>query len=339
MCLHLAGIPPPTKPQIHPSETQALMQKRVETSTASPHTPGQKGVATQGARSDAPMPMETGGAGDGHSWVDQVNAAYPEEEWRRDRLAKHPRAPSGRWDPHSINPFPLQDCEGRHEAVQQLYHHAGELAPAHHDVVAQVMATHHPKLEAGATRSLNNMVLCMISEYLLTCLSQGPFYISPVLLEVAKNLLPPMEEYQAGGDFQGTWDASILGRAKTLWVAVRLHHLHMTTAGDREASYSWDTFKHGKGPLVEFLLAPQAGNLTFEEVVHWVLGENWDKMESSLDHVQGLWAQLQGELEDLQQACQDEPNPSARRRMKKEMEQKWRDLKVQNSFACFFGFA
>ena len=170
MCLHLAGIPPLTRPQIHPSETQALMQKKMETPTASPCMPGKKGVATHGARSDAPTPMETGGAEDGHSWVEQVNAC-PEEEWRRDRPAKHPWASSGRWDPCSINPFPLQDSKGRHEAVQQLYHHAGELTPVHHDVAAQGMATHHPDLEAGMTKSLNNMVLCMISEYHLTCLS------------------------------------------------------------------------------------------------------------------------------------------------------------------------
>ena len=267
------------------------MQKKVETPTASPCTPGKKGVATQGARSDAPTPMETGGAGDGHSWVDQVDVC-PEEEWRRDRAAKHPQALSGRWDPHSVNPFPLWDSEGRHEAVQQLYHHASELTPAHHDVAAQGMATHHPDLEAGVTKSLNNMVLCMVSEYHLTCLSQGLSYISLVLPEAAKNLLPSVKEYMSGGDFQGTQDARVLERAKTLWVAVWLHHLDMAAAGDRRASYSLDASKHSRGPLLEFLLAPQASNLTFEEVVHRVPGENQDKMESSLNHVQGLQAQL-----------------------------------------------
>ena len=270
--------------------------------------------------------METGGAGDGCSWADQTKAC-PEEEWRRDRLAKHPRASSGRQDPHSINPFPLQDSKGRHEAVQQLYCHAGEHTLAHHDVAAQGMATHHPDLEAGATKSLNNMVLCMILEYHLTSLSQGPSYVSPVLLEAARNLLPPLEEYRAGGDFQRTQDVRVLERAKTLQVAVWLHRLDMATAGDREASYSLDTSEHGRGPLLEFLLTPQASNLTFEEVVHWVLGENRDKMESSLNHVQGLQAQLQGELEDLQWACKDESNPSAWRRMKKEIEQRQKHLK------------
>ena len=124
------------------------------------------------------------------------------------------------------------------------------------------------------TKSLNNMVLCMISEYHLTCLSQGPTYVSPVLPEVAKNLLPSMEEYMAGGDFQGTRDARVLERAKTLWVAVWLHRLDMAAAGDRTASYSLDATRHGRGPLVEFLLSQQASNLTFEEVVDQVLVEN-----------------------------------------------------------------
>ena len=144
-CLHLARILPPMRSQIHPSETQALMQRPLETPTASPHVPGQQGVTNQGAHSDAPTPMEMEGAGNGHSWADQVEAC-PEEEWRRDRPAKCPQALSMRWDPHSVNPFPLQDSEGRHEAVQQRYRHSSELAPVCHDVAAQGIATHHPAL-------------------------------------------------------------------------------------------------------------------------------------------------------------------------------------------------
>ena len=231
-----------------------------------------------------------------------------------------------RWDPHSINPFPLQDSEGRYESVQQLYCHSGELTPARHDVAAHGIATHHPELEAGTTKSLNNMLLCMISEYHLMCLCQGPSYVSPVLLEAARDLLPPLEEYRTGGDFQGTWDARVLERAKTLWVAVWLHRLDMAAAKDKEASYSLDASEHDKGPLLEFFLALQASNLTFEEVVHQVLGENQDKLESSLNHFQELQAQLQRELEDLQWAYKDESNTSAQKRMKKEMERKWKDL-------------
>ena len=291
MCLHLAGTAQPRGPQIHPSETQALTQKKVDTPTTSHPMPGREGSMTQGACSNPPIPMETGGAGDGHSWVEWVKAGT-EEEWRRDRPAKQCRSSPRRqeiWSPH---PFPLQDSEGRHKAVQQLYRHAGERTPACHDVAAQGMASHHPDLEAGAAKSLNNMVLCMISEYHLMCLSQGPSYISQVLPEAAKNLLPSMKEYIAGGYFQGTWDARVLERAKTLWVAVWLHCLDMAAAGDRMASYSLDTARHSRGPLLELLLAPWASNLTFKEVVNQVLCENWDKMESSLDNVQRLRPQL-----------------------------------------------
>ena len=108
-----------------------------------------------------------------------------------------------------------------------------------------------------------------------------------------------MEEYLAGSDFQGTRDLRVLERAKTLWVAVWLHRLDMATTGDGEASYSLEVAQHGRGPLVEFLLDPQASSLTFEEVLDWVLVENRYKIESFLDHVWELWAQLRRELNDL----------------------------------------
>ena len=291
LCLHLAGTAPLRGPQICQNQTQALTQKKEETPTTSHPMPGREGSMTQGARSDPPVPMETGGAGNGRSWAEQTKAGA-EEEWRRDRPTKHHRSSPRRWEARSTNPFPLQDTEGRHEVVQQLYWHAGEHAPAHHDVAAQGMASHHPDLELGSAKSLNNQVLCMISEYHLMCLSQGPSYISPVVLEVAKNLPPSMEEYLAGGDFQGTQDLKVLERAKTLQVAVWLHCLDMATTGDGEASYSLEVARHGRGPLVGLLLAPQASSLTFEEVIDWVLAENWYKIESLLDHIQELWAQL-----------------------------------------------
>ena len=123
-CLHLAGTVLPRGPQINSSQTEALMQKKEETPTTSHPTPEREGSATQGACSDPPIPMETGGAGDGQSWVEQAEAST-EEEWRRDRPTKHHRSLPRRWEAHSINPFPLQDPEGRHKAIQQLYGHAG----------------------------------------------------------------------------------------------------------------------------------------------------------------------------------------------------------------------
>ena len=202
-CLHLAGTGPPKGPQICPSQTHPVAQKEEETPTTNLHMPGKEGSTTQGASSDSPAPMETGGAEDGQSWAEQAEASA-DEEWRRSRPAKCHRSMSRIWEGRSTNPFPLQDSEERHEVVQQLYWHAGELTPAHHDVAAQGMARHYPGMELGKAKSLNNQVLCMILKYHLMCLSQGSSCISPVLPEAAKDLLPPIEEYLADDSFQGT---------------------------------------------------------------------------------------------------------------------------------------
>ena len=214
--------------------------------------------------------METGGVGDGQSWVDQSKVSTTgsdEEEWKRGRPAKHRQSGSRRWEGPSTNPFPLQNSEGRCEVVQQLYKHAGESSLAHHDVATQGMACHYPDMELGKMKSLNNQVLCMISEYHLTCLSQGTTCISLVIPETVEDLLPPMEEYLADEGPRETRDLRVTERARTLWVAIWLHCLDMAAAGDETTSWSLDIAWHGRGPLLEFLLAPQMSSLMFEEVV------------------------------------------------------------------------
>ena len=74
--LHLAGTEPPKGLQIHPSQTHPVTQKEEETPTTSLHMPGKEGSTTQGANSDSPAPMETGGAGDGQSWVEQCQSQH-----------------------------------------------------------------------------------------------------------------------------------------------------------------------------------------------------------------------------------------------------------------------
>ena len=54
---------------------------------------------------------------------------------------------------------------------------------------------------------------------------------------------------------------------------------------------------------MNLLLAPMMGNLTFMEVVDWVLDENQCKKESSLADLQGCRIQIQGELDDLIETC------------------------------------
>ena len=67
LCLHLAGMAPPKGPQICPSQSHPVTQKEAETPTTSPPMLGTESSMTQGACSDPPVPMETGGVGDDRS--------------------------------------------------------------------------------------------------------------------------------------------------------------------------------------------------------------------------------------------------------------------------------
>ena len=52
--------------------------------------------------------------------------------------------------------------------------------------------------------SLGNQVLCMITEYHLVSHAQGSLSLSPVLPEVATELLPPIDKYTGGVGFHRT---------------------------------------------------------------------------------------------------------------------------------------
>ena len=101
----------------------------------------------------------------------------------------------------------------------------------------------------------------------------------------------------------------------------------MAADGDETASLSLEVTWHRRGPLLELLLALMMSSLTFTEVVQCVLAENWHRVESSLDDLQGCCAQLQGELDDLIEAHKRESVKSSRKRIKKEMDLRWKDLK------------
>ena len=159
--------------------------------------------------------------------------------------------------------------------------------------MATLGITHlHLEVEPCEARSLGNQVLCMIAEYHLTSSAQGSSSLSPVLPEVARDLLPPVEDYVVGGTFLGMRDVRVVGRAKTLRIATWLHHLDMAAEGDETASQTLEVDWHGRGPLLDLLLAPTMSSLTFAEVVECVLAKNWHRAESSLDNLQGCRARI-----------------------------------------------
>ena len=91
-CPHLAGVVLPRWPQVTPSESHQVSQKKVETSATSSSVPSTGAWEAQETHSNGvPAPMETGGAGDGQSWADQVKASA-DDKFQRDRPMKHRRS-------------------------------------------------------------------------------------------------------------------------------------------------------------------------------------------------------------------------------------------------------
>ena len=62
-CPHLVGTPLPRWPQLMPSKSCLVSQKKPETPATSSGAPAMEASAPQGATTDKPAPMETGGAG------------------------------------------------------------------------------------------------------------------------------------------------------------------------------------------------------------------------------------------------------------------------------------
>ena len=100
----------------------------------------------------------------------------------------------------------------------------------------------------------------------------------------------------------------------------------MATDRDETASLSLEATQHGRGPLLELLLAPMTSSLMLAEVVQCVLAENRHRVKSSLDDLQECSTQLWGELDDLTEAQKRETIKSSQRRIKKEMDLIQKDL-------------
>ena len=66
-CPHLVGIEPPKGPQMTPSESHLVSQRKLETLATSSSAPAIEASTLHGATADVAAPMETGGAGNGHS--------------------------------------------------------------------------------------------------------------------------------------------------------------------------------------------------------------------------------------------------------------------------------
>ena len=258
-------------------------------------------VSETPACSDTPVPMETGGVGNGQSWAKCVEAGA-DEGFQRARPTKHPRSQSRRREPRPSLPFPIQDSEGRLTSILQLYEHVAEQPVTHHNVAGRGIMHLHPEMLPQKARRLGNQVACMIAEYHLTGSARGLLSLSQIIPEEAAALLPLLKNYVPGIAFEGTRDVRVVDCARTLRVAVWLHWLDMAVEGEGMASETLEALRHCQGPLLESFLTPRTSNLTFQEVVNCVLNENRCASEQSLHYLRAHHARDCEVLDELTRA-------------------------------------
>ena len=287
-----------------------------------------QGAEAPVAPSSTPAPMETGGAGDGQLWAEQVEAGE-EESFQRSRPAKHARSQSRRHEPKPWLPFPLQDSKGRLTSILQLYEHAAAQPATPHNVAGRAIMHLHPDLLPQKAMSLGNQVSCMIAEYHLTASAQQSS-LCPIIPEEVAPLLPPLKNYVPGVAFEGTRDVRVVDHAMALRVAIWLHWLDMAVGGKAWASKSLEASWHHLGPLLESFLTPRTSNLTYEEVVDRMLRENHQASEESLHHLLECRTHDRQVLDGLIKVHRelDKADKAAQKSLKKETDQRCKSLEM-----------
>ena len=361
-CPHLVGVPLPRWPQVTPSESCWESQMKLDAQATSSSRPSVGATAapiaetpvaeapvveapvdeTLGAEalvapSSTPATMETGGAGNGQLWAEQMEAGE-DEAFQRSRPTKRARSQSRRREPKLLLPFPLQDSEGRLASVSQLYAHAAEQPVTNHNVAGSAIMHLHPEMLPQNARCLGNQVACMIAEYHLTGSARGPSSLSPIIPQEAAALLPALKNYVPGVAFEGTRDVRVVDRAKTLQVAVWLHWLDMSKGGEALASETLEASQHHLGPLLESFLTLRTSNLTFQEVVDYVLNKNRRASQQSLHHLRGLHIHDCEVLDRLIKAHRelDKSDKATQKSLKKEIDQRHKSLETLKELISYY---
>ena len=223
-------------------------------------------------------------------------------------------------------PFPLQDREGRLQALQTLYEEAGEHKLASEITALRGLQVIHPEMGADDLQRLNNQVLLMIAEYHLTSASQGTHHIQPVLPEGAAWLMPPVDEYLPGS-FEGCRDVRVTDRAQILRIATWLHRLDLAATYSVETANSPQVEDYDFGPLLEYFLMPRLSTITPQEVAARVAQENRRGLETSLRDLHEERDSLQNGIELLTTALENEQQRDRRKSIKKQLDSRRRELR------------
>ena len=336
-CPRLAGILPPEGPMTpppYPPVTAALPVMAVASTQATVPNPPQGGggrpqAESQPQKRDAAAAgvqgatRDTGGAGDSSSRSGRVASREPRTA--RSCSRKRRRSQSRRRDSHPTVPFPLQEHEGRLQAIRTLYEEAGEHRLASEMTALRGLRESHPEMGAEELQRLNNQVLLMIAEYHLTSASQGTHRILPVLPEGAAQLMPPLDSYLPGS-FDGCRDVRVTDRAQILREAAWLHRLDLSATYGAEIAASPRVEDYDIGPLLEYFLMLKLSDITLEEVAARVAQEKCRDMEASLRDLHEERDSLQNGIELLASAQDNEQLRERKKTLKKQLDTWRREL-------------
>ena len=337
-CPRLAGIPLPQGPMTpppYPPVTAAVPSVMAAASTQAtiPNPPrgggGRPQAESQPRKRDAAAAgvqgaaRDTGSAGDSSSHSGR--AASREPRTTRSSSRKRRRSQSRRRDSHPTVPFPLQEHEGRLQAVRTLYEEAVEHRLASEMTALCGLRESHPQMGAEELQRLNNQVLLMIAEYHLTSASQGTHHVLPVLPEGAARLIPPLDDYLPGS-FDGCRDVRVTDRAQILRIATWLHRLDLSTTYGVEIAASPRVEDYDIGPLLEYFLMPKLSDITLEEVAARVAQENCRDMEISLRDLHEERDSLRNEIELLASAQDNEQRREMKKTLKRRLDTRKREL-------------
>ena len=337
-CPRLAGIPPPQGPMMPPpyppvtaaappvmavASTQATIPNPPRGGGRRPQAesqPQKRDTTAAGVQGTA---RDTGGAGDSSTRSGRAASREPRTTWSSSR--KRRCSQSRRRDSRPTVPFPLQEHEGRLQAVRTLYEEAGEHRLASEMTALRGLREGHPEMGAEELQRLNNQVLLMIAEYHLTSASQGTHHVLPVLPEGAARLMPPLDEYLPGS-FDGCRDVRVTDRAQVLCVAIWLHHLDLRATYGTEIAASPQVEDYDIVPLLEYFFMPKLSDITLKEVAARVAQENRRDMEISLRDLHEERDSLRNEIELLARAQDNEQWRETKKTLKRRLDTRRREL-------------
>ena len=67
--------------------------------------------------------------------------------------------------------------------------------PPHDNITSPAISAYYLTLTASPVVALSNQVLCMISEYHMACMINGPSTTSPIPSQEIEDKLPPLKSY------------------------------------------------------------------------------------------------------------------------------------------------